>query len=98
MAEYFLGVDVGTGSVRAAVASADGRLLSRATRPLQLRRPRDLYYEQSSSDVWAMVRVHGTLVVAAPCLDSLGPSASLSNSPFMRLVAPGVPVRAPGCQ
>ncbi|PFX20860.1 FGGY carbohydrate kinase domain-containing protein [Stylophora pistillata] len=50
-----LGVDVGTASVRAALITHDGRIVSSATQPLQIWQPLTDYYEQSSEDVWRNV-------------------------------------------
>jgi FGGY-family pentulose kinase len=48
----FLGVDVGTGSVRAGVFTAEGVRLGLATHPIQIWRPREDFVEQSSDDIW----------------------------------------------
>jgi len=52
---YYIGVDVGTASVRAALVANDGKIVSCATRPLQIWQPLPDYYEQSSEDVWRNV-------------------------------------------
>lgn len=52
---YYIGVDVGTASVRAALITHDGRIVSSATQPLQIWQPLTDYYEQSSEDVWRNV-------------------------------------------
>ena len=52
---YYIGVDVGTASVRAALVASDGKIVSCATRPLQIWQPLPDYYEQSSEDVWSNV-------------------------------------------
>lgn len=52
---YYIGVDVGTASVRAALVSSDGKIVSCATRPLQIWLPLPDYYEQSSEDIWRNV-------------------------------------------
>ena len=54
-AYYYIGVDVGTASVRAALVASDGKIVSCATRPLQIWQPLPDYYEQSSQDVWRNV-------------------------------------------
>jgi FGGY-family pentulose kinase len=48
-------VDVGTGSARAGVFGAEGRMLGRAERPIALHRPLPDHAEQSSKDIWAAV-------------------------------------------
>jgi FGGY-family pentulose kinase len=50
-----IAVDVGTGSARAGVFGADGRMLGRAERPIALQRPLPDHAEQSSDDIWAAV-------------------------------------------
>src|SRR5437588_9403941 len=51
----YLGIDVGTGSARAGVVTADGRLLAAATQPIQTWRPHPDHVEQSSDDIWQAV-------------------------------------------
>lgn len=50
-----IGVDVGTGSARAGIYDAAGRLLGRGDHPILLSRPRPSHAEQSSEDIWAAV-------------------------------------------
>ena len=49
---FFIGVDVGTRGVRAALVSANGKLISKATNPIKVYEPQTDYYEQSSDDIW----------------------------------------------
>jgi FGGY-family pentulose kinase len=49
----YLGVDVGTGSVRAALFDASGAMRGSGTHPIRLGRPREDFVEQSSDDIWA---------------------------------------------
>ena len=49
----FLGIDVGTGSARAGVFTATGRMLGHATQPIKLWRPAPDFAEHSSDDIWA---------------------------------------------
>ena len=49
----FAGIDVGSGSVRAGLYDTSGRRLAFSTRPILQFRPRDLFVEQSSADIWA---------------------------------------------
>lgn len=51
----FLGVDVGTGSVRAGLFDAAGRRLGTGAHPIQIFRPAEDFVEQSSSDIWFAV-------------------------------------------
>lgn len=52
---FFVGVDVGTASARAAVFSAGGRMLASASRPIGIWRPQADFVEQSSDNIWAAV-------------------------------------------
>jgi FGGY-family pentulose kinase len=49
----YLGVDVGTASVRAGLFDAQGVMHGVATHPIRLERPADDFVEQSSDDIWA---------------------------------------------
>ncbi|MBK7081131.1 MAG: FGGY-family carbohydrate kinase [Betaproteobacteria bacterium] len=51
----YLGVDVGSASVRAGVFDDAGRRLAFAVRPIQQFRPRANFVEQSTADIWAAV-------------------------------------------
>ncbi|HEX6239860.1 MAG TPA: FGGY-family carbohydrate kinase [Polyangiales bacterium] len=53
MSDAFLGVDVGTGSVRAALFDAQGARLGMGVSPIQLFQPRPEFVEQSSVQIWA---------------------------------------------
>jgi FGGY-family pentulose kinase len=57
-----LGVDVGTGSVRAALFDARGTMHGAASHPIRINRPQDDFVEQSSDDIWAAA---GTAIRAA---------------------------------
>lgn len=52
MTRFYLGVDVGTGSVRAAVFNASGRCRGTGVCPIHLWRPAEDFVEQSSEDIW----------------------------------------------
>jgi FGGY-family pentulose kinase len=47
-----MGVDVGTGSVRAGVFTLDGRMLGTATSAIREGNPKADFYEQSSQNIW----------------------------------------------
>jgi FGGY-family pentulose kinase len=53
-AAIFVGVDVGSGSVRAGVFDATGARLAFALRAIKQFNPRADFFEQSSADIWAM--------------------------------------------
>ena len=46
--DYFIGVDVGTGSVRAALVTSNGKIVETAIHPTKTFNPQQDYYEQSS--------------------------------------------------
>src|SRR5580700_1283029 len=52
MGGAYIGVDVGTGSARAGIFDADGRLLASAKRPIAIWREAGEIVEQSSDDIW----------------------------------------------
>jgi xylulokinase len=49
----FLGIDIGTSAVKAALIDESGALAAEASSPLELSRPRALWSEQNSDDWWA---------------------------------------------
>ncbi|NOU34432.1 MAG: FGGY-family carbohydrate kinase [Polyangiaceae bacterium] len=51
----YLGVDVGTGSARAAIFDGQGARHGLGTAPVQIFRPAELFAEQSSEDIWRAV-------------------------------------------
>ncbi|HEI8868590.1 FGGY-family carbohydrate kinase [Serratia sp. AKBS12] len=55
MASYFIGVDVGTGSARAGVFDLNGRMISQASREIDIYRPKADFVEQSSDNIWQAV-------------------------------------------
>lgn len=57
MPQYYIGVDVGTGSARAALVSTDGSTVQTTVEPIQILNPQPSFYEQSSDDIWRAVVV-----------------------------------------
>jgi len=55
MADCFIGIDVGTGSARAGVFDASGRMLGTARRDITLFREPGAMVEQSSGEIWDAV-------------------------------------------
>lgn len=53
MPVYFVGVDVGTGSARAALVTQDGRIVKTAVESIQTWNPQQDFYEQSSDNIWS---------------------------------------------
>ncbi len=49
----FLGIDIGTSGVKAAIVTDDGVLLAQATAPLAVSRPQGLWSEQEPADWWS---------------------------------------------
>lgn len=68
----FLGVDVGTGSARAALFDARGVRLGLGVEPIQIFRPQEDFVEQSSEDIW---RACGAAVRAALREAEVAPAA-----------------------
>ncbi len=50
--DYFLGLDVGTGSARAGIFNARGRRLGSASEPITMWKPAPDHVEQSSDNIW----------------------------------------------
>lgn len=64
---YFIGVDVGSGSVRAALVDDRGHVLKASVKEIQTCKPKVDYYEQSSQDIWEccvfVIKVRVSLVL-----------------------------------
>jgi FGGY-family pentulose kinase len=71
MGELFLGVDVGTASVRAGLFDRAGAMRGLGTHPIRLHRPKDDYVEQSSDEIW---KACGVAVRAALAQASAAPA------------------------
>mgnify|MGYP001256231285 CR=1 FL=1 len=52
-----IGIDVGTGSVRAGVFTLSGKMLGTASASIKENHPREDFYEQSSRDIWEQTGV-----------------------------------------
>ena len=57
MSQYYIGIDVGTGSVRAALVDQSGSLMASSVHPTKTwRDPHDhRIFEQSTKDIWSAV-------------------------------------------
>lgn len=66
MESYYIGIDVGTGSARAAIVDSKGSLLAESSRPIQtFRNPKDhRHFEQSTTDIWESICVSIKKVLA----------------------------------
>lgn len=53
MEKIFLGIDVGTNSVRVGAFNQKGQLRGKAEHPIRIWRPRPDFVEQSSEDIWS---------------------------------------------
>lgn len=53
--QYFIGVDVGTGSARAALVNTKGQVEHQAVEKIKTWTPDSEFYEQSSDDIWRAV-------------------------------------------
>lgn len=53
--QYFIGVDVGTGSVWSALVEQDGKIVAAATKEIQIWNPKPDFYQQSSEEIWSAV-------------------------------------------
>ena len=60
-----MAVDVGTGSARAGVFDAAGRMLGRAVRPIEMNRTAPDHAERDSSDIWRAVYAASREALAA---------------------------------
>ncbi|KAH7069709.1 D-ribulokinase [Paraphoma chrysanthemicola] len=49
---YYIGIDVGTGSARACVVNQSGDIVGLASKDIGLWQPKAGYYEQSTTDIW----------------------------------------------
>ncbi|XP_077096545.1 FGGY carbohydrate kinase domain-containing protein-like [Siphateles boraxobius] len=81
MSRYYVAVDVGTASVRAALVTPDGQVKHTAEEPVVIWEPRAEHYEQSSADIWskccrAVKRV--TQDIDVTCVRGLGFDATCS--------------------
>ncbi len=65
----FVGIDVGSGSVRAGIFDANGQRLAFAVRAIQQFHPRSLFVEQSSADIWAQTCAAMREAIAAAAID-----------------------------
>ena len=53
--DYFLGIDVGTGSARVGLFNAEGLLVAHHSHPIDIWTPRDNFVEQSSDNIWEAI-------------------------------------------
>ena len=53
--QYFIGIDVGTGSARAGIFDQKGRLIADASKAISLFRPQPHFAQQSSKNIWQSI-------------------------------------------
>lgn len=90
--EAFIGVDVGSASVRAAVFDAAGNRLGDVTRPIRQFNPRRDHFEQSSGDIWQQT----CAVVREAVASSKATVAAIGFDATCSLVAVGASVAEDG--
>ncbi|MBK1877649.1 FGGY-family carbohydrate kinase [Pelagicoccus mobilis] len=81
--EYFIGIDVGTGSARAGVFDRKGKLLAHHTEAITMWKPQADFVEQSSDNIWDSIsqcvrRVMSDSGVAASDVRGIGFDATCS--------------------
>jgi len=68
---YFIGIDVGTSSVRAALVTSSGQIVCSASSAITIWEPEPNFYEQSSAEIWqACCTVVRVSLLSAPNLCS----------------------------
>ncbi|WP_421696423.1 xylulokinase [Aestuariivirga sp.] len=92
----YLGIDLGTSSVKAVVVDGAQRILAAAAAPLSVSRPRALWSEQSPGDWWAAVELavlelRGTAGVAWSAISAIGLSGQMHG--LVLLDEAGLPLR-----
>lgn len=82
---YYIGVDVGTKSVRAAIVNRNGKVVAKATKDIHIWNPVEDFYLQSSENIWEAVihavkvySVHSCILVC-PYFDSLNLRVFFTN-------------------
>ncbi|XP_068629746.1 FGGY carbohydrate kinase domain-containing protein [Battus philenor] len=78
---FFVGVDVGSGSVRAALVDQNGHVLQTSVKELQIWKPEPSFFEQSSNDIWnscGYVINKVTRNVKSDCIKGIGFDATCS--------------------
>ena len=53
--QYYIGIDVGTGSARAGIFNQHGELISQASQDIQIWKPKTDFVQQSSEDIWEAI-------------------------------------------
>lgn len=53
--QFYIGIDVGTGSARAGIFNREGRLISQASQDIKIWKPKTDFVQQSSENIWEAV-------------------------------------------
>ncbi len=94
MEKLYLGIDVGTGSVRAALFDASGRRRGLGVHPIQIFRPAEDFVEQSSEDIWraAGIATRAALAESGAGADAVAGIGFDATCSLVALDAAGNPV------
>lgn len=98
MDPIYLGVDVGTGSVRAGLFDGDGRMIGTGTCPIRVSRPSEDFVEQSSDEIWQSCgqAIHGALSDASCGPERVAGIGFDATCSLVALDASNRPVRVSG--
>ncbi|WP_163506678.1 FGGY-family carbohydrate kinase [Fodinicola acaciae] len=102
MTELLLGVDIGTASSKAVLATPDGQLVATASRPHELSLPRPGWAEADAENLWwgdvvALCRELATDAVAGVCVSGVGPCllpCDGNDNPLRPAILYGIDTRA----
>src|SRR5450631_3347069 len=83
MPTTFLGLDVGTSSVKAALFDGRGRTVARASEPLAMRVPQPGWAEQNPVDWWKAAMRAIKRAVGKRKIDAVGLSGQMHSSVFL---------------
>jgi len=90
----FIGIDVGSASVRAGVFDRDGNRLGFADRPIQQFHPRADFVEQSSADIWSQccAAVREAVAAASATADDVAAIGIDATCSLVAVGAGGAPI------
>ncbi|KAJ4307127.1 hypothetical protein N0V88_000504 [Collariella sp. IMI 366227] len=97
---YFIGVDVGTGSARACIIDSTGEIKALASENIKLWQPTHGHYEQSTTDIWRAITtciraVLSTSQIPPISIKGIGFDATCSLAVFTHDTDVPVPVTDP---
>ncbi|CEJ85547.1 Putative FGGY-family pentulose kinase [[Torrubiella] hemipterigena] len=98
--EYYIGIDVGTGSARACIIDDTGDIKALASENIKLWQPENGYYEQSTTDIWRCIcecvrKVVSESNVNPDLIKGIGFDATCSLAVFHTETDEPVPVTCP---